>query len=52
MRKNIDKNKMAKGYEEMGAINLKIVQEFFHLEVEGEKFNEVDRKKTEGNSKQ
>jgi hypothetical protein len=47
MRK-IDKAEMAKGYEAMGAINLSICEEFFHLETEGAKAYEVDSKKTEG----
>lgn len=36
---------MAKGYQEMGDINLTITQEDFHLEEEGAKAYEMDSKK-------
>lgn len=52
MKRQIDKNQMAKGYEEMGAINLQISKDFFHLETEGEKYYEMDSEKAEGNSKE
>jgi len=42
--KNIDKLEMAKGYEEMGKINLEISEEFFFAE-EGVIYYELDTKK-------
>lgn len=39
---------VAKGYIEMGEINLAISEEFFLLEDEGEKIYEMDSEKTEG----
>lgn len=47
MRK-IDKNEMAKGYQEMALINLTIAQEDFHLEDEGAKLYEMGNEKAEG----
>lgn len=39
---------IAKGYQEMGEINLQIAQEDFHLEQEGAGLHEVDTKKAQG----
>lgn len=39
---------MARGYQEMGSINLQIAQEDFHLEEEGAGLGEVDSKKAQG----
>lgn len=39
---------IAKGYQEMGEINLQIAQEDFHLEQEGAEMYEVDTKKAQG----
>ena len=51
MRK-IDKDAMAKGYEEMANINLVIAQEDFHLEEEGAKLGyEMDTTKGKGEAK-
>lgn len=47
MRK-FNHEEMAKGYEEMGAINLAICEEFFHLETEGEQVSEMDTAKSQG----
>lgn len=46
--KTINYAEMARGYQEMGAINLAISQEFFHLENEGEKVYEMVTEKAEG----
>jgi len=46
--KKIDKIEMANGYVFMGDINLSISRDYFHLEDEGEKFDEMDRKKAKG----
>jgi hypothetical protein len=43
---NINKEAMKKGYLEMAEINLILTQEFFHLENEGEKLNEMGAKET------
>lgn len=43
--RNIDKTKMANNYKIMGEINLSICGDFFLLENEGEKLNEMDFKK-------
>lgn len=43
---------MAKGYEEMGTINLTISQEDHHLEDEGAKAYEMDSKDTKGTGTQ
>lgn len=45
---NINHKKMGEAYIEMGAINLRISQEDFHLEEEGAKYYEMDSKKAEG----
>lgn len=37
---------MAKGYQEMGELNLQISDEFFLLETEGERLNEMDTKES------
>ena len=51
MKKVVDKQKMAIGYMEMANINLKISQEDYHLEAEGEKYiYEMDTKGMEGNA--
>lgn len=39
---------IAKGYQEMGEINLAISKEDHHLEEEGEKLNEMDRENSKG----
>ena len=41
---------MAKGYEEMGELNLSISNDFQALEEEGEQLSELDKKETEGNT--
>jgi hypothetical protein len=41
---------MAKGYQEMGEINLTISQEDHHLEEEGVKLHEVDSKESKGDT--
>lgn len=50
MRK-INHEEIGQAYIEMGAINLQISQEFFHLEEEGAKKYEMDSKKAEGEAK-
>ncbi|MFS0905690.1 hypothetical protein AB3N02_21840 [Priestia aryabhattai] len=47
MKKIVKYAKAIKGYQEMGTINKEISQEDFHLETEGEKFNEMGTEKGE-----
>lgn len=49
--KKINHEEMGKAYIEMGAINLRIAQEDFHLESEGAKRYEMVEKKAEGEVK-
>ncbi|AKQ08404.1 hypothetical protein PQE66_gp089 [Bacillus phage PBC2] len=53
-REVVKLKEIAKGYEEMGAINLQIAEEDKHLEDEGEKLvnEEVDKKKAEGTTEE
>lgn len=50
MKKVVDKNAMKSGYIQMGALNLQISQEDYHLEQEGEQYYGMETSYTEGNA--